>query len=120
MSDLLLTGGRLVVPGLPALQADLLIDYDEPLRRRGGVVTDIGDLAWREARDTVDLSGLHVLPLDAALDRAHGPQIQPGAPARFVVARDAAGREPLWRFEGEPPPEWRVAGTPAAGEGEPR
>ena len=36
--------------------------------------------------------------------RSHGPQIQPGAPALFHVARSADG-EPLWRFEGGPPPE---------------
>lgn len=107
VADLLVQGGTLVVPGLPTLGSDLLIDYEDPLRRQRGSIVDIGDLHGREARDTVDVGGLYVVPMDDALDRRAGAQIQPGAPALFVVARDRAGRDVVWRFDAAPPRDWR-------------
>ncbi len=104
VGDLLVLGGTLSVPGLPPLPADLLIDYERPLLEEGGVIADIGDLRSYEARDTIRVDGLHVVPSESALDFEYGAQIQPGAPADFVVSRSADGSNPLWRFEGGPPP----------------
>ena len=104
MPDLLVRGGRLAVPGLEPVRADLLIEYVDPSRRTGGMIIEVGDLEGRASLDTLDLDGLFVVPAEAALERSHGPQIRPGAPALFHVARTVDG-EPLWRFEGGPPPE---------------
>lgn len=89
-ADLLIVGGTLVVPGLPRLRADLLVEYDRPLLREGGRVIDIGDLAGEEAQDTLDVEGLFLIPMPAAMDGRGG--ITTGAPARFIVAEDPAGR----------------------------
>ena len=104
LPDLLVVGGRLAVAGLEPVRADLLIEYMDPSRRTGGVIIEVGDLAGRAALDTLDVEGLVIVPGPGALERSHGPQIQPGAPALFHVARSVDG-EPLWRFEGGPPPE---------------
>jgi hypothetical protein len=105
VADLLVMGGTVAVPGLPALRADLEIHFDRPLLEEGGRITDIGDLGGYEARDTLDVSGLYLVPLEDALDRsAGGTQLQPGAPARFVVARESDGGRPVWTFDGGPPP----------------
>ncbi|NIP81525.1 MAG: peptidase M14, partial [Gemmatimonadetes bacterium] len=40
--DLLVSGGTIAVPGLPTLQADLLIDYELPLLKERGVISDLG------------------------------------------------------------------------------
>lgn len=104
IGDLLIVGGTLSVRGLPALQADLLVDYGRPLLEEEGVIRDIGDLGDYEARDTIRVDGLYVVPSEDALDYEYGVQIQPGAPAHFVVSRNADGSAPLWRFQGGPPP----------------
>ena len=108
IGDLLVTGGTVVIPGLPSFPADLMVSYERPLLEEGGTISRIGDLADMEARDTISVEGLFVLPADAALDRSGGGvQIQPGAPAVFTVARREDGSEPLWSFRGGPPAELR-------------
>jgi len=102
--DLLVRGGSVVVPGLEPVRADLLIDFRNASRRTDGVVIDIGDLEGREAIDTLEVAGLYLVPAADALERSQGPQLQPGAPARFHAARSPEG-DPLWRFEGGPPPQ---------------
>jgi hypothetical protein len=105
--DLLLRGGTLVVPGLPSLRADVLVNFDHPLAERGGRVAEVGDLAEVEARETLDLEGLYLVALDAALERGEGGagvagvQIAPGAPAHFWVARDPEGRDLVWELRGD-------------------
>ena len=101
--DLLLTNGLLAVPGHEPVRVDLLIDFRNGARRTGGVVIDVGDLAGREAVDTLDLGGLYVVPADTMLERSDRPQVQPGAAAHFHVARTPDGPA-LWRMEGGPPP----------------
>jgi hypothetical protein len=98
--DLLIAGGTLAVPGLPELQADLLVTYGEPLLEQDGVIADIGDMGGSEAQDTLDVSGLYLIPMEDALDALGG--IDTGLPARFVVAEDAAGTKVRFRFEGGP------------------
>jgi len=108
IGDLLITGGTVVIPGLPPYRADLLVAYDEPLLEEGGTIAEIGDLAEVEARDTLSLEGLYLHPLDRALEREGGGiQMAVGAPAYFSVSRRSDGRDALWVFRGSPPPEIR-------------
>lgn len=104
LPDLLVRGGRLSLPGREPVRADLLIEYLDPSRRTGGVILEVGDLEGRAALDTLDVGGLVLVPARDALEGSEAPQIRPGAPARFHAAHSADG-DPLWRFEGGPPPE---------------
>jgi hypothetical protein len=99
--DLLIVGGTLAVPGIAPLKADLLVNYDRPLLREGGVIADIGDLGESQAQDTLDVAGLYLVPLPEALDAQGG--IDTGAPAHFVVAEDPQGLRVRFRFAGGPP-----------------
>jgi len=101
VTDLLISGGTIAVPGLPPLAADLLVNYDRPLLREGGVIADIGDLGTSTGQDTLDATGLYLVPLPSALDGDGG--LNTGAPAHFIVAEDAEGRRVRFRFEGGPP-----------------
>jgi hypothetical protein len=108
IGDLLISGGTVVVPGLPPYEADLLVNYEDPLLESGGTLAEIGDLAEVEARDTLSIEGLFIHPRDRALDREGGGiQLTVGAPAYFSVARTARGDDPLWTFRGTPPAELR-------------
>jgi len=108
IGDLLITGGTVVIPGLPPYPADLLVNYEEPLLESGGSFADIGDLAGVEARDTLALDGLFIHPRDRALERSgDGVQLPVGAPAYFSVSRTTGGDDPLWTFRGGPPDEIR-------------
>ncbi len=105
IADLLVRGGTVVIPGLPTYQADFLVSYERPLLEEGGTISEIGDLAEAEARDTLSLEGLFVHPEPEALDRSGGGvQLAPGAPAWFRVSRREDGEEVLWTFRGGPPP----------------
>lgn len=99
--DLLVAGGTLAVPGLPPLQTDLLIQYELPLLQDSAVVVDIGDMGEEEAQDTLDLTGLFVIPLPEMRDARGG--VDTGAPAWFEVAEDAGGQRVRFRFEGRRP-----------------
>lgn len=102
VTDLLVRGGTVAVPGIPTLEADLLVNYDRPLLGEGGVITDIGDLGLSDAQDTLDVSGLYLIPTSAALDADGG--LNTGARAHFIVAEDQAGRRVRYVFEGRMPP----------------
>ncbi|MGD8319269.1 MAG: M14 family zinc carboxypeptidase [Gemmatimonadota bacterium] len=105
MPDLLIRGGTVAVPGLPTLKSDILVSYDEPLLKQGGVIADMGDMGETEAQDTLDVAGLYLIPMPAARDGRGG--IDTGLPAMFIVAEDAAGTRVRYRFEGGPPREKR-------------
>jgi len=98
--DLLVKGGTVAVAGLPTLQADLLINFERPLLREQGVIVDVGDMGEAEAQDTLDATGLFLIPLKAAQDSLGG--IDTGNPAHFLIADDAAGTSVRSRFEGGP------------------
>ena len=98
--DLLIAGGTLAVPGLPPLQADVLVNYARPLLREGGTIADIGDLGGVQAQDTLRIDGLYLIPMPDAL--GGDGAIEPGMPAHFVVAEDPAGRRVKLQFRGGP------------------
>lgn len=91
VSDLLLAGGTLIAPGLPPMVADLLIEYDDPLTRSGPTIAEVGDLADREAHETVAAAGLFVVAGEGHRAPDGSARIGPGVPGDLVVARDPAG-----------------------------
>lgn len=101
LPNLLVRGGTIAVPGIPPLEADMLIDYERPLLREDGVVIDIGDMGTSQANDTLDVSGLYLIPTPEALDEDGG--FNTGATAHFIVAEDAQGRTVRFVFEGKMP-----------------
>lgn len=108
VADLLITGGTVVVPGLPSFKADLLVRYADPLTEEGGTIADVGDLAGTEARDTLSLEGNFIHLADVALSRdGGGIQVRVGGPAVFTVGRREDGSQPLWTFLGSFPAEVR-------------
>ena len=62
--DLLVRGGRLVLPGLTPVVADVAINFEDAVARTGGRVREVGDLAGVVAVDTLDATGafLHARP----------------------------------------------------------
>jgi hypothetical protein len=87
-SDLLVVGGRLVLPGQPPMLADVAINYDDAVARIGARVRDVGDLREMVAIDTLDATGLFLHPTKAALTRRSGSiWLQLGSPAAIDVRR---------------------------------
>jgi len=109
IGDLLIAGGTLAVPGLPAIRADVQVNFRHPLGERGGSVAEVGDLAEVVTRDTIDAAGLYLVPLEEALQRRGdgGVQVAPGSPAFLSLSRDAEGREVVWEIRGDVDPERR-------------
>lgn len=101
VTDLLIVGGTIAVPGIPALEADMLVNYDLPLMQEQAVIADIGDMGQSEAQDTLDVRGLYLIPTGEALDDDGG--LNTGAPAHFIVAEDREGRRVRFVFEGRMP-----------------
>lgn len=101
VTDLLIAGGTVAVPGMPALEADILVDYDRPLLKQEGVIVDIGDLGDAQAQDTLRVDGLYLIPTPEALGENGG--LDTGAPAHFIVAEDPRGRRVSFVFEGRLP-----------------
>jgi hypothetical protein len=91
VDDLVVRGGTVVMPGVPPFRADLAVNFVDPLRRRGGRITDVGDLAEGAARDTLDVTGLfvHLAPGSYGMGRDGRAVVNLGLPATFVVRRDA-------------------------------
>lgn len=58
--DLLIRGGSIVRRGVDSFKADLAIDFDAPLDRRGAKVTEVGDLADKRAFEVLDATGLYI------------------------------------------------------------
>ena len=101
VTDLLIVGGTIAVPGIPPLAADMLVNYDLPLLKQEAVIADIGDMGMSQAQDTMDVSGLFLIPTGEALDEDGG--LNTGAPAHFIVAEDREGRRVRFLFEGRMP-----------------
>ena len=60
-------GGRIVLPGLAPMVADLAINFEDPVARTGGRIRDVGDLAGTIAVDTIDATGAFIHPRAEAL-----------------------------------------------------
>lgn len=110
VGDLLIREARIAVPGLPVLEGDVLVNFEHPLAERGGRWGDVGDLGETEARDTVFVEDLYLVPLEEGLHRAEGAageQLAPGSPAHFVLSRDPEGSDVVWELRGDVDPEQR-------------
>jgi hypothetical protein len=97
VSDLLITGGTMVIPGATPIRADIAANIlggsDGAVR---AVVTEVGDLEGTIARDTIDVSGSYL----HATAEAAGGGVVPGADASFAVRAGAAPDSPvLFRIE---------------------
>ncbi len=65
--DLLVRGGRLVIPGKAPFVADVAINFDDAVAWKGGRVREVGDLSAVVAIDTLDASGAFLHPRAEAL-----------------------------------------------------
>lgn len=88
--DVLVRGGRIVMPGGKTLTADMALNYDDPVARRGLRIRDVGDLAATVALDTVDATGLYVHIAPGTLTE-QGEQwwLRINAPAELAIRRSA-------------------------------
>ena len=99
-NDLLVLGGKVVLPGGPPFAADLAINFDDAVARTGGRIREVGDLQLAVAIDTVDATGLFLHPTPRALRAAPGGGafwLRIGAAAEIEVRRGAEPTSPLVR-----------------------
>lgn len=102
--DLLIRGGTIAFAGVEPYRADITIDFGETLGQPSNPrVVEIGDLAHVQARDTVDATGLFVIPAEAALKHVgtdeRRARLVVGAVPSFVIARKPDGVEPVYVVE---------------------
>lgn len=99
--DLLISGGRLVLPGQPPLAGDLAVNYEDAVARTGGRLRDVGDLQGAIALDTLDARGLYIHPDPAILTAGNGGSwLRIGARAAFDLRRGADPSSELVRHIG--------------------
>ncbi|MBX6332819.1 MAG: peptidase M14 [Gemmatimonadaceae bacterium] len=88
--DLLVRGGRLVLPHQAPVAADLAIDYEDAVAHTGPIVRDVGDLSDAVAVDTIDATGLFLHPVGVlAYSDGEGTWLRLGAPATIEIRRGA-------------------------------
>jgi len=91
-SDILLVGGRVVVPSGEALPLDVALVFEDPVARSGLHLGEVGDLEDAVAMDTVDVSGLYLhITTPSTLDPADWWLI--GDEPVAVVVRKGAGAD---------------------------
>ncbi len=101
--NILVTGGKLVLPGEEPILMDLAIDYDDAVAHRGPRLRDAGDLQEEVAIDTIDASGLYVHPKGPSLALgAGGARLVLGTPASFDIRRGADPASALVKHVGTP------------------
>ena len=89
-ADILVLGGRLVLPGQPPLLADVAVNYEDPVAHTGAKIRDVGDLGGAIAMATVDASGLYIHPDPATLTAGNGGRwLRIGARATLDLRRGA-------------------------------
>jgi hypothetical protein len=104
-ADVLVLGGRLVLPGHPPLRADIALNYDEPVARTGPRVRDVGDLAEMVALDTINATGMFLHPAETAITtRGASEWLRLGAPGVFVIRRGATPESEVVRRFGTAAP----------------
>jgi hypothetical protein len=98
-SDILLTGGRVVIANGESLPLDVALAYEDPVARRGLRLGEVGDLEDAAAMDTVDVSGLYLhITTPSTLDPSDWWLIG-GEPVAVVVRKGAeADAEVVMRF----------------------
>jgi beta-lactamase class A len=97
MNDLVIRGGRIVLPGTPPYRADISINGASVGGPAATQIVEIGDLEGVTARDTIDASGLFVHPHTP--DRA--ATLQPGMTPVLHVRRSAdPTSELVWDIDG--------------------
>jgi hypothetical protein len=95
-NDVLVRGGRIVVPGREPYRADVAIAYDDAVALTGGRIREIGDLDGAIALDTVDATGLFLHPAAESLTTRDGQTwLRLGAPAKLELRRNADPSSPL-------------------------
>lgn len=96
--DVLVRGGSIVLPGRTPIVADVAINFDDAVARRGGRVREVGDLANVIAVDTIDATGAFLHPRPEALTTT-GPAgyLTVGAPAAFDIRATADPQSTLRR-----------------------
>lgn len=97
VSDMLIRGGDIVLPGMPPYRADITINGASVGGSSATQITEIGDLSTAEARDTIDASALfiHAETPDGT------PSLQPGMPPVLRLRRSAdASSELVWEIIG--------------------
>lgn len=102
--NILIVGGKLVLPGEEPIVMDLAVDFDDAVAHRGPRLRDAGDLKELVAIDTVDANGLFVHPKGPSLARgAGGARLVLGAPASFDIRRGAEPSSALVKHIGTEP-----------------
>jgi hypothetical protein len=86
--DLLLRGGMIADDVVGDFRADIAIDFDAPLERCGGKISEIGDLADEHAFDVVDARGLFIR-------RSDREPVRKDTSADLEVARSRNGIDDL-------------------------
>lgn len=89
-SDILLTGGWVVVPHADPSRLDIALVYDDPVAQRGLRLGEIGDLEGAIAMDTVDVSDLYLHFATPSTLEPTDWQLIGGEPVAVVVRRSAA------------------------------
>ncbi|WP_202842327.1 M14 family zinc carboxypeptidase [Luteimonas saliphila] len=109
-ADLRIAGGTLALPGKAPARVDLLVEFEDALLERGGMILEIGDLADSQARRTIDASGLYIVPVagEGADGNTEHRKIARHAPAYFHLSRDPQGRHIVWTLARDVDPDRRV------------
>jgi Predicted carboxypeptidase len=101
--NILVMGGKLVLPGEAPILMDLAIDYEDAVAHLGPRLRDAGDLKEEVAIDTVDASGLFIHPRGSTVARgAGGARLVLGASASLDIRRGADPSSALVRHIGTP------------------
>lgn len=100
-SNLLILGGRLVLPGAAPIRADIAINYRNAVARTDPYVRAVGDLQGETAIDTVDAHGLFIHPAPPSLyTSGGGTWLRIDAPAVLALRRGADSTSALVRLIG--------------------
>ncbi|MBA2291227.1 MAG: peptidase M14 [Gemmatimonadales bacterium] len=88
ISDLLVVGAQVVLPGRSPMLADIAINYDDPVARTGARIREVGDLQAVQAIDTIDVAGLFLHQARQALvNRGTASWLTIGSSAALDVRR---------------------------------
>ncbi len=101
-SDVLLVGGRVVLPDGRSLPLDLSLTYGDPVAQRGLVLGEVGDLEDSAAMDTVDVRGLYLHVTTPSTIDPHSWWLVRGEPIAIIVRRGADARSEIVRRVPEP------------------